>query len=169
MNDAHPVRGGERVDDLPRARHCLVEGQGAEVSQAIAQALALEQLHHEIDDAVVGVAEVGDVDDVGVADLVDGLGLLEEARHQARIGAQVRAQHLDGHPLADHRMLGEVDGTHATFAENADDLVVTDAATDHEWQRLYPDWRHSADPRSRRRWRWALEPHAIGRIVFASW
>ena len=65
-----------------------------------------------------------------MADFVDCAGFLKEARNQTGIGAEIGAQHLDRHPLADHGVFGQVYGTHAAFADNADDFVVADAATD---------------------------------------
>ena len=117
MNDADPVGGGQRVDDLAGRRDGLVDGHGALGVESGRAGSGLPQLHHEVDDAVLGVAEIRDVDDVGMADLVDRLGFLEEARNQPRIGAEIRAQHLHRHPLANHGVLGQVDRPHAAFAD----------------------------------------------------
>jgi len=140
VNDSDPMSGGQRVDDLACDGDGLVDGHRAG-RQAIAQALAFHQLHHEIDDAVIRVPEIGNVHDVRVADFVDRFGLLEKARDEARIGAQVRAQHLDGHPLADHGVLGQIDRTHASLSQDTGDLVVADAATDHVWLQYIPSCR----------------------------
>ena len=69
-----------------RVRHLGGDGQRATLRQdhlaleAIGQGLALEILHHEVEIAARRVPEVGDVDDVIVADLVDRLRLHHEAR-----------------------------------------------------------------------------------------
>src|SRR5262249_48557390 len=102
--------------------------------EARGQALALEQLHHDVDDeaaaSLLDSPEVDDVDDVLVADVVGRLGLVEEARGQHLVADQLLEQHLDGDALADERMLAEVDGAHATLADLGFDLVVADARAD---------------------------------------
>ena len=52
---------------------------------------------------------------------------------------QLLEQHLDGDALADERVLAEVDGAHAAFAELGLDLVVSDALADqrHPYTRSY--------------------------------
>ena len=84
---------------------------------------AVEELHGEEDRARRGLAEVGDVDDVLVADLRGRLGLLHEARDQVGLAREVFRQDLERDLLLDEDVLGEVDDAHAAFAELADDAV----------------------------------------------
>ena len=90
----------------------------------ISQAVAVQELHHEVVAAVGEPAEREDVDDVGVADLVDGAGLVDEPAHQLRVVGDVLSQDLDRDPLADHRLDRQVDGPHSPFADLAGDAVL---------------------------------------------
>src|SRR5437016_1501850 len=72
------VHGLQRVADRVEDEHRLRCGQRAALD-AIGQALALEQLHHEVVAAVGELAMLEHVDDVAVADLVDESRLLLEA------------------------------------------------------------------------------------------
>ena len=79
VDDAAIVRGGERVGELARDRDDLRRRQRAAMVDEVRQALALEQLHHEVRPAVGEVAEVEHVDDVGVSN----------ARGRARLAQEV--------------------------------------------------------------------------------
>ena len=84
---------------------------------------ALDVLHHEEERAVVGGAEVGDVDDVGVLDARGGARLAPETLDQIGRARVRRVQDLDRHALADLDVLGLVDAAHAAFAAQALDVV----------------------------------------------
>ena len=73
--------------------------------------------------AVVGGAEVGDVDDVLVPDGAGQPRLLQQPRDEVALGEELLQQHLHRHALADDRVLGLVDGAHPALADAADDLV----------------------------------------------
>ena len=92
--------------------------------QALGHRLALQVLHHEVELAVGRRAEVADVDDVLVTDLVDRLRLDHEARHHLGVARQLGVDGLHGHLLADHRVLGEKHHTHPALSELGGDLVV---------------------------------------------
>src|SRR5205814_291542 len=74
----------------------------------------------------VQVADLVDLDDVGVAQAGDGEGLLVEA---AQLGGGVggAGDHLDGDGPLEADLAGVVDDAHAAVAELAEDLVAGDA------------------------------------------
>ena len=72
---------------------------GVGVVEAIAQRAALDQLHHDRLDPVVG-AGVVDRDDAGVGQAGGGHGLLAEPGHEGGVGGEVRVQHLHRHAAA---------------------------------------------------------------------
>ena len=78
VDDALRVRGGETVGDAAPMRSAARSPSGPATEHG-RQAVALEQLHHEVEAAVGVLAEVDDLDDVGVRDVAGGLGLLKEA------------------------------------------------------------------------------------------
>ena len=89
----------------------------------LAELDAVEVLHHEEERAVGGGARVGDVDDVGVADLRGGARLAPEALDQIGRLAVGRVQDLERDAPADVDVLGLVDPPHAALAEEAPDVV----------------------------------------------
>ena len=59
---------------------------------------------------------------MGVGELSTVSRLGEEAVANRR--GQIRLEHLDGHVALKHRVIGLVDGAHATFSEPVDDPVL---------------------------------------------
>src|SRR6185369_10119076 len=96
--------------------------------------LTVEELHDEVDDVggalALHLAEVDDVDDVLMADVVHRLGFVEEALDDVLFRRQLLEEHFHGDALADERVLVEIDGAHAALAELGLDLIVTDALSD---------------------------------------
>ena len=91
--------------------------------EALGERLALEELHHDERAAVVGGAEVGDVDDVLVADRRRELRLLLEPRDDRFALRVLLEQHLHRDALADQRVRRLVDRAHAALADLARDEV----------------------------------------------
>jgi hypothetical protein len=89
-NDALGVRGGERRGDLHQERQHLVQRQLRVRAQGGVQRLALEELHDDVRAAVIELPQAEDVDDVAVADGVDGLGLGDESFDVACVGGRPR-------------------------------------------------------------------------------
>jgi hypothetical protein len=102
------------------------------VEQPLGERLALEELEDLVAAAVGEGAEAEDVDDVGVADLVDRARLLHEAQHRLAPAREAACDDLDRGALADQRMHRGVDRRHAAGAEDAGHRVVTDARADLE-------------------------------------
>jgi hypothetical protein len=127
MDEARRVRLGEARADL------VGDGQGTRGRQPglaleeFPQVLAPQVLHHEVDETFPR-AEVEDRDGVGVREFGDEQGLAPEAPHELWLRAQMRPQDLDGDPLADAHVLGQVHRAHAALPQPLDDPV---AVVDH--------------------------------------
>ena len=91
--------------------------------QHVGQIDPVEVLHHEVGAAVLGRAEVGDVDDVRVPDARRGARLAPEPLDQVLLARVGRVQDLDRDALADLDVLAGVDGPHAALADLAQDAV----------------------------------------------
>ena len=81
------------------------------------QRAAPEQLHHEIVAAVLGDVEVEDLEDVVVADDVDGARLVVEAVDDAAILRELRMEELDGDAAADPGVHRQVDRAHPALPQ----------------------------------------------------
>ena len=82
---------------------------------------------HVLDDHVrrsLVLAEVVDVDDVGVAHLRDGLRLVSEPGHAVRVRGD-RLHHLDRAGALQVRVVGTVNQAHGPLADEVLDLVLT--------------------------------------------
>ena len=86
---------------------------------ALAERLALEQLHREVEVAVLALAEVEDGHRVGRREQAVGARLAQEARAAHLVDGAVAAQDLDGDLAPDGRLLRAVHGAHRPCAEAA--------------------------------------------------
>ena len=121
VDDAHLVRTRQR------ARHLHADARGAWPREAAAldvgkQRVTLDELHHEIRDAV-GLADVGDLHDILVVDAIDGARLAEEALAVLGDQRELGPEDLDGAEARDQLVAREVDDGHAAGAEAPDEAV----------------------------------------------
>jgi hypothetical protein len=84
----------DRTGNVANEGHRLAGGERSAPRQAPRQRLAFHELHRQIELALGGTAEVGDLDDAGVADLARGQRLALETLHDVRAGAMRGAEHL---------------------------------------------------------------------------
>jgi hypothetical protein len=92
-------------------------GSGPSRGHHRAQRVALEVLHRDEQRAAGVLAEVVDVDGVGMAELGGQLGLGVEAPDQPGVGRQLGPQHLDRDLALERDLLAAVDRAHAALAE----------------------------------------------------
>ena len=92
---------------------------------SLVERTSLDQLHHHVGDITLG-AEVVDGDDVGMLECGDGAGFVQKARLAILVRHHVGAHDLQCHVAAKTRIVGTVDGAHAPFAENRQELVRPD-------------------------------------------
>ena len=130
VDDAVLVGRVEGVRDLRADHHGTRRIEVPLAFEAIGQRLALQVLHDEIELATRRRAEVGDVDDVLVADLVDRLRFLHEARDDLGVARQLGVDRLERDLLANNRVLGEVHHAHAPLAQPGCEPVVPYRLTD---------------------------------------
>src|SRR5262249_33939568 len=110
----------EGVTYLDRQPQYFVCPEPAGVN-GLAQAVASDELHEEVVEAVA-LAEVIDGDNVGVAEPGEGAGLAGEALGEGGIPAGNRRQDLEGGQPIEPRLVGLVDRSHATAADQLQDL-----------------------------------------------
>ena len=122
VDDPLLVRVLHRRADLAEQRQPVRQAEAVLVA-VLGERDALDQLHDEERPAVVGRAGVEDPGDVGVVHQGQGLPLrLEPGQDGPRVHA--RLDQLERHlPLDRLRLLGEVDGAHAPFADLLAELV----------------------------------------------
>ena len=130
MDHAGAVRDGERVAELARhARHDRrIERP---LADAIAQRGPVHVLEDEEQPSALLFAHVVQRDEVRMLDGRGGARLLAHAREErlARLGrkAEVVAQHLHRDPAPEHRVAREEHAPHPALAEQAHDVVASDA------------------------------------------
>ncbi len=132
VNNALGVTGGKRARALHQDGDRLADGD-AFAPHARRQAFSVEEFHDDVleRDAIERrFAKVDDVDDVRVADVVDGLGFIEEALHDVGLASQLFVQDFDRHALADRRVHAEIHRAHPAFANLALDVVVPQSLAD---------------------------------------
>src|SRR5262249_61296464 len=83
----------------------------------------VQPLHRDVRRAVGKLSEIGNVDDVRIADRRSGPRLLQETVGDFFLVREVAAQDLDGYALVDELVPRQVDDPHSAFAEDGFDPV----------------------------------------------
>ena len=74
---------------------------------------------------VAVVADIVDLDDIGVREPCRDARLVRKARHERGIGGELGMQDLDGHAASQAQVLGQGDAGHAAGAEGAQQAVAS--------------------------------------------
>ena len=99
---------------------------------------ALEQLHDEVLHALVGGAELGDLDAVGVVEAGGALGLAVEAFDELGVATKVGVEDLDGDVAAQQDVAAAVHRSHAALAdERVEAIGAREDGADHPGQILF--------------------------------
>ena len=122
VDNAFPVRMGERPRDLQREIHCLHRVKRAVVLQILFERDAVHELHNDVFH-MIGAAHVVHADDVRVAELCDRLRFRLEAAAEIFVLRKLRAHDLHRHiavqPVA-HRFIYD---RHAAAADQLYELI----------------------------------------------
>ena len=110
--------------DLPADREHLGYRQWLPLAP-VRERFTLEQLHHQIVDAVL-VTDVEERADVRVVELRDGARLALETGADLGGRGQARGQHLDRDIAAEAGVVGAIDLAHAAGAKGGEDPVGTE-------------------------------------------
>ena len=100
VDDAQGVRLAQRLGHLVQDRQHALGVQGALLRCTSCRRRPAQQLHRQVQDAVLGLVEVVGDDRVRVAQLRAGLGLAPEAGHHGGVRDVVRVQELERHLAA---------------------------------------------------------------------
>src|SRR6185436_10073569 len=125
VDDPVRVRVGQRVSQFVRDRQQLARRNGT-APDARLQRLPVETLHDEVIDARV-VPDVVERADVRMLEVGDDPGFPLEAFPPIGIGRRIAGEDLDGDRAAETDVPSFVDLTHAPDAEEAEDLVDSEA------------------------------------------
>ena len=141
MHDVALMRVGQRGGDLSSPGQRLIGGQGSAVLERGLEVRSLHVAHDHVVEAVV-LAEVVDVDDVGVIKLRDRARLTLKPCPEVLRVCELRPDELDGTEYVQLCVVGFVDLSHAASAKRLNDLVVADAGADevHSRVRGPMDW-----------------------------
>ena len=123
VDDALVVGGGERARDLRGDPDRAHRRERRAEPDRRAERLARHELHHRVGHAVGRGAEVGDVDDVGVADARRRLGLLDEPADRRGVAHRLALEDLDRERALDHRVARGEHHAHAALADLLLDVV----------------------------------------------
>jgi hypothetical protein len=116
VNQPGGVGGGQRVGDLGEQPAGLGRRQGSPLADEGLEGRPGDVLHHQVGQAVGGIDDGVDGDDVVVAEAGGEPGLADQAG--AGVGAVVLGpQHLDGDGALERLIDGAVDDAHAAAAD----------------------------------------------------
>jgi hypothetical protein len=123
MHHAQTVRLAKRAAHLLGHVHGTIRGHRALLGEDLLEGLALEQLHRDEEESILGLSVVEDPNGVGVGELGRRGRLEEKAPAElgvARFVAPGR-EHLECDQPTQRRLLGLVDRTHPTSRDGGDD------------------------------------------------
>jgi hypothetical protein len=126
VQDAGGVGGSHCAGDLADHAQRVGHGQRTVALEPGRQVGALEQLHDQVGGAVLGVAEIEDLDDAGVVDRRRRAGLVEEPIDDAVVVRDVGVEQLDRGAPAEQRVLAEVDRPHTAGPDRGEDAIRAD-------------------------------------------
>ena len=132
VQDADRVSRGHGARDLPRHPQRRHHGERPVVVDRVAEGLAVQQLHDDVGSAIVGEAEVEDLDDPGVIDRGGGPRLGEEAIDEVGLRRHPRRHDLDRRAALDQQVFTDVHRAHAAGGDLARDAVLTDDRSDRD-------------------------------------
>ena len=124
VHDADAVRGGERRSEVLHDREHVGDRNRAALAQLLLEVATLQPFHDEVGTPVWKVAELVDVDNVGMVNQVHRLGFLREPLQHDRRRRELAVQDLErGHAL--QRLVARaIDrGETATRTQALDDVV----------------------------------------------
>jgi hypothetical protein len=121
VHDVRAVRRFERTSDRDRDAHRFRRCERAVAIEPRGQALAIEMLHRDVEQAVLGTAEVEQTHHVRALDSARCMRLALEARDRGGVSRELATQDLQRDPPLHHQVIGRVDGAHPAFAEQLGD------------------------------------------------
>ena len=116
---------GKALGHLSPEGQRLRERKRGAGAQELPQAAALNELHCDEEQTVVGFVDRVEMHDVGVVECRGGFGLPLEARAAIGRFTNVRTEKLERHPPIELRVLGGIDHSHAAAPEFFKDEVMT--------------------------------------------
>ncbi len=122
MHDPLPMRRVQRVEHRHHPRQRGVRLEPPRTREDGAEARAFEALHHHVR-TLFAEARVEDIDDVRMADAIDGLRLLEETPREILILGELLPEELERDLTPGELVLGAEDLAHTAAAEALDKLV----------------------------------------------
>jgi hypothetical protein len=125
MDDARAVCGAETFEQLQHERSGFERRQPAARLDAMAQALAVEELHHHETITIGQIAQVEHLDDVIRTNAARSLRFSLEPLHGVDVLRHACMENLDGHLSVDSDVLTLVDGAHPAFAQQTKDCVLS--------------------------------------------
>ena len=124
VDDAVVVQVGERVGDGDGQRDGGLAGQAALSAETVAQQLAVDVLHGEVEAALL--ARLEDLDDGGVVQALADLFLALEALVEDHVARVLQMRHLERDRVAVLEIARPEDGGHAATRDDVEHLVLVD-------------------------------------------
>ena len=122
VHEPGAVRGVERVGDLlADADHVGAPGRPPTLVDEVTQGRPVDQLHHDVGDAVVVAGVVGGRRCWGATRRAAAIASLRNRARVAVVGGEVGAQDLHRDPARQHGVVGDPDRGHAAAGERLDE------------------------------------------------
>ena len=128
MDETHLVGRRESLGRFVGNADDLVERQGPSLN-AVCERLPLDQLHHD-QRRIAHVFDAEDLADEGVIQRRGGTGLAQESLPLPAVVAELGEQCLDRHVAPEHGVPGAIHRSHASLAEEGQDVVGADRPSD---------------------------------------
>ena len=123
MDEARGVGLGEALEDANADANHTQRIERRVALEHARELIAVEALHREVEQAVVGLAKIKGSNGIGMRELAADARFVEEALDLDWIGRDFWPHHLQHNLLSGQRVLGRKHGTKAALADHLGDFV----------------------------------------------
>lgn len=132
VDDRFGVGGGQNIGKLPaNGHHFLIRQKTTAGSESFGKRLAFQKFHDQKNAAIIRFANVRDLYHARMFDLVYRESLVVKAAHDSFALGEVRKQNFDRNAPTDVALKAFINGPHAPFADQTNDLIVPELVADH--------------------------------------
>src|SRR5690349_12877681 len=133
MNQSHVMRGRNRSASLKHDRYRPRHIERSLAHEHIPQSVAFEQLHHDVEIAIGGRAEIGDVYRIRMLHATGGASFATKPLLRGLIADESLTQYFDCDRPIDEKVCRPIDGAHPAATEQCIEPILLVKRATQQW------------------------------------